>query len=77
MSHTIDLDAFTRPQLKQLAKDVAQELEAREHEERIALEDKLRSLVEDAGFDPKDLRFSIERKPKRARNTKQNTGDSQ
>lgn len=72
---TPDLGSLTRPQLKQLAKDVAQELHVREHDERIALEEKLRSLIEDAGFDPKDLRFGSDRKPKREKKRKQSNGE--
>lgn len=69
---SIDLNMLTRPQLKQLIKDASGELELREHEERLALEEKLRSLVQDAGFDPAELQFGAGRKAKRGKSTKSN-----
>ena len=64
-THSIDLAALTRIQLQDLASDVARELESKEHDDRIQLEESLRSMIESAGFDPKDLQFSPGRKPKR------------
>lgn len=75
--HNIDLSALSRAQLQELSRDVAEELVTREHDERIALEEKLRSLVEDAGFDPNDLRFGTVRRAKRAKHTKQSKGESE
>ncbi len=60
----IDLSQFSRGQLKQLADDVGEELEQREAEDRRALEGKLRALVEEAGFDPDDMRFATASKRK-------------
>lgn len=70
-----DLDALSRAQLQQLAKDVSEELQAREQEDRAALAEKLRSLAEDAGFDPEDVQFRPARKPKR-KAQKHNDGES-
>ena len=75
MTSPVDLAALTRPQLKQLVKDVAEELDVREHEERAALEEKLRSLVEDAGFDPAEVQFGRTHKPTR-KTTKHSKGGS-
>jgi hypothetical protein len=71
-----DLGALTRPQLKQLIHDATEELQVREHEERIALEEKLRSLVQDAGFDPAELQFGASRKVKRGKSNKNSNGVS-
>ena len=69
--HAIDVLALSRAQLKQLQNDVAQELATREDDDRDALEDKLRMLVEEAGFDPSTLHVGIRKKrgrPKGSRN---------
>lgn len=72
----IDLAALSRSQLKQLAADVGEELERREHDDRLALTEKLRDLVADAGFDPAEVTFgkSAGRKP-RAK-TKHSNGEN-
>lgn len=61
-THGIDLAALTRIQLHDLASDVARELEFKEHDDRIQLEEKLKSVVEAAGFDPKELEFGRSQK---------------
>lgn len=53
----IDFSQFSRTELQQLSRDVAEELVTREHDERISLEERLRTAVEEAGFDPADLQF--------------------
>ena len=75
MHHNIDLSALSRPQLQELSRDLAEELLTREHDERIALEERLRTAVEEAGFDPAELQFGRSRKPKR-KATKQGKGGS-
>jgi Spy/CpxP family protein refolding chaperone len=65
MHHGLDLGPLTRAQLQQLLRDAQAELNTREHDERIALEEKLRNLVEDAGFDPHDLRFAPKQSSRR------------
>ena len=72
-NHGIDLTRLSRGELKQLTGDVAQELEAREHDDRLALEEKLRSLVEAAGFDPDGVRLAGTGK-RRGRKAHQNNG---
>lgn len=61
----IDFSQFSRAQLQQLSRDVAEELVVREHDERIALEERLRAAVEEAGFDPADLQFRPREKAQR------------
>lgn len=56
--HGIDLTSLTRMQLKTLQSDISTELQNRDHDDRIALEEKLRTIVEEAGFNADDLRFS-------------------
>lgn len=73
--HRIDLSQFSRGQLKQLADDVGDELQQREAEDRLALEGKLRTLVEEAGFDPDDVRFAAASKRKARRGPTTNGGD--
>ncbi len=75
INHNIDLSALSRTQLQQLSADVAHELEGREHDERITLEEKLRTLVEDAGFDPQDLRFARTTKQRKPRKTSHPKGE--
>ncbi len=67
---TTDLQTLSWQELKQLSKKVTEELDAREREERVALQHKLRSLVSEAGFDPEEVSFGAERKTKRARKSK-------
>ena len=74
-SHRIDLAPLSRAQLKELAVDLSQELEAREHEDKLALEEKLRTLVEEAGFNPDGLRFAGTGK-RRTRKQQQTDGAS-
>lgn len=75
MHHNVDLSALSRAQLQELSRDLAEELITREHDERIALEERLRATVEEAGFDPADLQFGRSHKPKRKAN-KQGKGGS-
>lgn len=63
--HNIDLSALSRAQLQELSRDVAEEVITREHDERIALEERLRAAVEEAGFDPGNLQFHHREKTKR------------
>ena len=71
----IDFSQFSRTELQQLSRDVAEELVTREHDERIALEERLRTAVEEAGFDPAELQFGRTHKPKR-KATKHSKGGS-
>lgn len=60
--HGINLAALSRATLKQLQLDVADELAVREDDDRVALEDKLRMIVEEAGFDPSALHIGPAKK---------------
>ncbi len=74
--HAIDLPALSRGQLKQLQTDVAQELAAREDADRDALEEKLRLLVEQAGFDGATLHIGIPKKRGRPKGSKNGKADA-
>lgn len=73
--NSIDLSRLSRTQLRELADDVSAALEVREHEDRAALEEKLKSLVENAGFNPDDVRFAISGK-RRGRKAPHSNGDA-
>ena len=70
--HNIELTTLSRPQLKHLQNDLTRELAAREDDDRIALEDKLRELVEQAGFDPSALHIGIAKKLGRPKGSRKN-----
>lgn len=67
--HHVPLSDLSRAQLKQLADDITEELARREHEDRDALEQRLRDLAEEEGFDPDQVRFKKPRgrKPRKAK----------
>lgn len=75
MHHNVDLSALSLAQLRDLSRDVAEELVTREHDERIALQERLHAAVEEAGFDPADLQFRLREKSQR-KTTKRAKGGS-
>lgn len=77
IAHNIDLANFSLAQLRQLADDIATELPRREHDERATLEDRLRSIVEEAGFDPADVSLAAVAPVRRRRKSKSESGATQ
>lgn len=67
-NHGIDLASLSRSQLQQLITDTKDELSHREDEDRAALEEKVRALIEAHGFDPKAVRFTGNGKRKNRKN---------
>lgn len=60
--HGVDVPALTRPALARLLLDVRAELAEREEADRTVLEEKMRALATEAGFDPELVRMSTKRR---------------
>ena len=71
--HGVNLEQLSRMQLKQLADDVGEQLAQREHEDRVALETRLKALCEEHGFDGTAVRLAGngKRATRRTRNEKE------
>ena len=69
--HGVNLEQLSRMQLKELADDVGEQLAQREHEDRVALETRLKALCEEHGFDGTAVRLAGNGK-RAARGTRKN-----
>ena len=70
--HRIDLATLTRAQLKLLAGDLEIELAQREHDDRVALEEKVKQMVKEAGFEPNDMCLTTKTRTPRGKSKRTN-----